>query len=324
MVGGKRWQTKRREIFVCLRWFHAQQFSKPKNQGGNCTMSEEEAWEVLLSHAHKAGITIQVSMSTTVLRRNLAKAYQPRLATDGDGAMRAINPAIDVIEAERERRELSGVPNYEEPPRAPRAAYASGSATTGTGGNPGPGASRNTGQSRNAGARTGQPGQSSRAAPQGASSVNNPKHWQTNPDDGIQIAREDNTDKNYIRKSIFERARRFGDVNLVKAWAWDGSRFRKVLDVYANPFVYDELGRAMVVYVHAQSSYTCDAVFLASGSATDRAFRLIIIRVGKSFENVASYAIDFTGEPTDPAIRDVLLSWLELVRVQLRRDSTRW
>ena len=73
-------------------------------------MTEDDAWEILHHYAQVGNIRIEQEMSVRVLRRNLAKVFQPRAVDDDDSAMRQINPALDLIEVERDRRELLGIP----------------------------------------------------------------------------------------------------------------------------------------------------------------------------------------------------------------------
>ncbi|MGL4462089.1 MAG: hypothetical protein ACRC1K_08040, partial [Planctomycetia bacterium] len=259
-------------------------------------MTENEAWTVVQGYARQAGLTLQTTMTISVLRRTLAKKYQPRRAGDDDEAMRRINRAIDVIDAERDRRELYGLDPFAAP---------AGTSTTGSS-NPGPtstygGSSTGSyGSGGSTGGRTGPgPGSASGGWTGGWSSGAGQKSsaggaalppWQTEPGDSCEIQEYAFSDVNFIKKTIYERSARMGGAELVKAWAWDGSRFRKVISAFANEFAYEELGRAMVYWQsHADESVRCDAVLLTRGAGRATHFRLIIIRIGKGFEDVSRY-----------------------------------
>lgn len=235
-------------------------------------MTEDDAWEILHHYAHLGSIRIEREMSVRVLRRNLAKLYQPRAVDDDDSAMRRINPALDVIEAERDRRELLGI------------------------------------------------AEDSAVAYSRAGCV---EPWQTDPSEPTTIYRTDYTDPNFLRKEVYERATRFGDVELMKAWSWNGERFRKILTAYANQFSLDELGRGLLQWqMHLNQNGRCDAIFLTKGNGPAKSFKLVIIRIGRGYENVVPYGFDLEGDPYDPKFNDIVPSWLKLITAQLNRD--RW
>lgn len=232
-------------------------------------MTEAEAWETLQYYSTKGGVRIERQMTINVLRRTLAKVYQPRKATDDDRQMREINSCIDEIELARDRRELSGEP---EPVAA---------ATM---------------------ARAEQP-------------------WQTDPSEPCTIYRTDFTDSNYIKKSIYERAVRFGKVELYRAWGWDGERFRKVIAVFGNDFTLEELGRALLYsQVNGSNPVPCEAVFVTTGEGRPRRFRLTMVRMGRSCEDVSRYERYFDCEPNDPYLQQELNTWLDQVRDELALD----
>lgn len=223
-------------------------------------MTEPEAWQVLDHFAGLARISISRAMTVNQLRRSLAKRYQPRRASDDSTAMSRINPAIDVIDAERDRRELLGVA---EPARQPAAA----------------------------------------------------EPWQTEPD--VSETLED------IQRSVYQRAVKFGRVELVKAWAWDGKRFRKVLSAQANEWASEELGRGLLRWLAQERvPYRCEAVFVTHGSGRANRFRLILLRVGKGYDNVSSYDFAIDIEPDDPTLAGSLNRWLEKARHRLFQDES--
>jgi hypothetical protein len=234
-------------------------------------MNEDEAWGILDFYASRARVSVTRAMPVSVIRRTLAKVYQPRKATDDDSSMRRINSAIDIVGAERDRRELCGMDESAAPAKPqPR--------------------------------------------PPGV------PPWQTEPTEPSQILRNDYTDLNYIKKTVYERSVRFGDVELVKAWAWDGQRFRKVVSAYANMFAYEDLGRALLVLQSADGGAPCDAVLLSKGTHVTRSFRLIIARMGRSFENVNSYNLTLECELGRPDLAEFLADWLQQVRAKLVKD----
>lgn len=235
-------------------------------------MTEDDAWEILHHYAQAAAITIDTSMTVRVLRRNFAKAYQPRTIGDDDSAMRRINPALDLIDAERDRRELLGIQEQVRP-------------------TPGNGCI---------------------------------EPWQTDPSEPTTIYREDYTDPNYLKKMVYERATRFGDVELFKAWSWNGERFRKIFAAYANQFSLDELGRGLLQWqMHISGNARCDAIFLTKGNGPAKSFRLVIIRIGRGYENVVPYGFDVDGDPYDSRFQEAISCWLNIVTAQLNRDR-RW
>ena len=238
-------------------------------------MTEDDAWITLRHYASKAEIQVVRSMTISVIRRTLAKVYQPRLATDDDFAMRKINAAIDVVDAERDRRELLGLD---------------------------------------------EPGPPAAASDVGRTAPGIPP-WQTEPGEPSSILRNDYTDLNFIKRVVYERSVRLGDAELVKAWAWDGARFHKVISARANQFAYEELGRALVM-LHANSPRTeaCEAVFLTKGRGRVERFRLIIIRVGRAYENVTGYDLSIDFAPDRPGLMAFLNDWLREVRQRLHDD----
>jgi hypothetical protein len=234
-------------------------------------LTEDDAWEILHHYAQLGNVRIEQEMSVRVLRRNLAKVFQPRTLGDDDSAMRRINPALDLIELERDRRELLGI-------------------------------SENNRYDNRADCT---------------------EPWQTDPSEPTTIYREDYTDPNYIRKVVYERALRFGDVELMKAWSWNGERFRKILSAYANQFALDELGRGLLQWqMHLSNDARCDAIFLTKGDGPAKKFKLVIIRIGRGYENVVPYGFDLEGDPYDPKFSEVVPSWLRVITAQLNRD--RW
>lgn len=233
-------------------------------------MTEEAAWELLYYYASQGKITIARSMSVRALRRQLAKVYQPRRPTDDDAAMRKINPALDLIDEERDRRELLGIQeDYTEPERP----------------------------------------------------FDGVEPWQTDPDEPTTILHRDFTDANFIKKTIYERSILFGDARLMKAWAWDGQRFRKIISVYANQFANEELGRALLVWQKSRGNAECDAIFLTEGNGPATSFRLVILRTGRSYDNVFPYNFELEGNPYDQQFETVIPSWLNVLRTQLNQDS---
>ncbi|MFO0948660.1 MAG: hypothetical protein U1D30_22500 [Planctomycetota bacterium] len=237
-------------------------------------MRESEAWETLYYFSHRGGVRIDEKMTINVLRRTLAKVYQPRLATDDDRQMREINACIDVVEAERDRRELEGEV----------AVVATATMTR------------------------------AKVPPR-----------QTDPSDSSEILRQDFTDLNFIKKTIHERATRFGKAELVRAWGWDGDRFRKVIAVFGNDFTMEELGRALLYsQVNGPNPSRCEAVFLTKGEGRATRFQLIMIQMGRSCEEVSRYHLFFECSPSEPTMREQLGFWLESVRSQLRADRSRW
>jgi hypothetical protein len=133
--------------------------------------------------------------------------------------------------------------------------------------------------------------------------------------------RNDFTDSNYIKKSIYERAVRFGKTELQRAWGWDGYRFRKVIAVYGNEFTLEELGRALLYWqVNGTDPIACEAVFVTTGEGRPRKFRLVMIQMGRSCEDVSRYERHFECEANDPAMHERMSSWLEEVRLELAAD----
>ena len=237
-------------------------------------MNEEEAWQLLAHYAHQAKIGINRSMAVGELRRALAKAYQPRLANDDDSIMRQVNPAIDVIDAERDRRELLGIPEPD-------------GKTDAT-----------------------QPGWHEEAP------------WQPDPQGPTWAPVDDYADIGFIQRQIYERASKFGNVELVKAWAWDGHRFRKVISAYANQYAYDDLARSLLRWLlRAEVDYTCEAVFLTEGAGRAQSFQLILVKVGRGYENVMSYDQRLDIQPDDPSLPAFLSQWLRLFRHRLEDDQ---
>lgn len=273
-------------------------------------MTEAQAWETLTYFARRGGTRIETQMSVGVLRRTLAKVYQPRKATDEDKSMREINACIDVIELERDRRELvgeeeaGGAPSVEPAPRWATSTmgadshWATASAVARSMGPP----------------RTGWQSTHSAGAP-----------WQTEPGDGDKIYRNDCTDPNFIKKSIHDRASRFGPVELHKAWGWDGNRFRKVISVRGNDYTLEDLGRALLyLQVNGSNPIPCEAVFVTKADGRARRFRLVMLRMGRSCEDVSRYERYYEGEPDDPRLRENLGIWLESVRTQVSADRSHW
>ena len=237
-------------------------------------MNEEEAWDLLSHYAGQAKIQIARSMAIGELRRTLAKAYQPRRAHDDDSIMRQINPAIDIIDAERDRRELLGIAEPGGQPAAP------------------------------------QPGWHEEAP------------WQPDPRGPTWAAVDDYCDIGFIQRHVYERASKFGSVGLVKAWAWDGHRFRKVISAYANRYTYDDLARSLLRWLlRAEVDYTCEAVFLTEGAGRAQSFQLILVKVGRGYENVMSYDQRLDIQPDDPSLPAFLAQWLRLFRHQLEDDQ---
>lgn len=264
-------------------------------------MTEEQAWVTLEQFAQRARVQVLRTMKVTVVRRTLAKVFQPRAAGDDDSAMRAINPALDIIEVERDRRELCGLPE-------PKWSTASASST-----------SPNPGQSGSF-----QTGFQNQPAPRKPANTDDPNAWQTEPGEPLDIRKQDFSDINYLKKSVFLRSMKFGTPNLVKAWSWDGRRFRKVISAYASEFAYEELARGLLVY-QAQNDPKgiCEAVMLTSGDGPARKFRVILVRMGRAYEDVSRYNFEIEGDPTNPAIESVINSWLTVIRGQLDADTMR-
>lgn len=234
-------------------------------------MTESEAWDTLLFYAQKGRVRIAAEMTVNVIRRSLAKVFHPRLATDDDRDMRAINACIDVVEAARDKRELCG-----EPEPAPTAAEPSGR-----------------------------------------------DPWQSDPYESTQIFRQDYTDINFLKKTIYDRSIRFGKVELVKAWAWDGARFRKVVSLYANDWALEELGRALLFQqTHGSADGRCDAVFLTQGQGRVRRFRLILLKSGRYCEDVSKCGLYFESEPDDPQLPTKLTQWLHGIDGRMWSDRT--
>lgn len=247
-------------------------------------MTEEQAWLTLEQFAARGNVKIARSMRIAVMRRTLAKVFQPRAVGDDDAAMRAINPALDVIEAERDRRELCGIPE-------PVAAA----------GHAGPVA------------QTRRP-----------SNVDDPNAWQTEPGEPLDIQKPDYSDINYLKKQVFLRSMRFGTPELVKAWSWDGQRFRKVISAYAGEFAYEDLARGLLVFQSQNDpGGICEAVMLTKGDGPARQFRVILIRVGRAYEDVSRYNFEIEGDPSSPGIAGLINSWLAVIRGQLDADTMR-
>ena len=249
-------------------------------------MTESEAWTVLNRFAVQGRVQISPTMSVNALRRALAKVFQPRQVGDDDTAMRQINPAIDVISEQRDLRELRG--QAEPNPATFAAGFSSGPASGATAAPP---------------------------APAGCP-------WQTDPWEGCTIYRDDATDPNYVKKMVYERSVRFGTPELVRAWAWDGWRFRKVIAAYANEYAYEDLGRALLILGQAEGFIQYDAVFITKGTGRVHKFRLIIARVGRSYEHASSYDFTFDCEPDNPRLGELLRAWLNVVTTQLKVDRS--
>ena len=255
-------------------------------------MTEQEAWNILDHYASQANLVVERTMSIRELRRTFAKVFQPRRPEDDDTAMRKINPAIDFIDAERDRRELMGEDIHGEP--EPQA-----------------------------------------AEPQPADPFDQEAPWrrQTREEaeaeaEAHRAAREraaepfEEAEIQQIQREVFDRASKFGQVSLIKAWAWDGHRFRKVISAQSNRFAFDELARSLMKWLaQTGSEYPCEAVFLTEGDGKARDFILVLIKSGKHVENVMSYDLDIELDPSDPALAEYLNVWLEAVRDVLKQDQ---
>lgn len=262
-------------------------------------MTEEDAWSTLTVYARRAQLTIEPADSILTLRRTLAKVYQPRLADDSGAAMSEINACLDVLAVERDHRELCGEP------RAP-AGTASRASAPGWGG------------AASAGPQTWSTGLT---VVTGERPLQEP--WQVDPDEPTTILVHDFTDANYLRREIWDRASRFGEPRLYKAWSWDGHVFRKLIAVKTTEFALEELGRALLNYQQVQPhGDAAIAVFLTEGAGRATSFRLIFLRSGRACEAVANYDLRFDAEPDDPNLASALEAWLAIVRVQLRLDRT--
>jgi hypothetical protein len=238
-------------------------------------VTEREAWDRLVLFASTANVSITREMSVNVLRRTLAKKYQPRRATDDDSAMRQINGCIDIVDAKRSQLELCGAPDPSVSVKASKPA----------------------------------PGQ---------------PVWQTDNGEDWTISAQDYSDVNFIRKQIYDRSVRFGDVELLKAWAWDGLRFQKVVGLMANDFSLEEIGRALLYHqVHGPDPSRCNAVFLTKGAGRVREFRLLLLRMGRLCEDVSKYHFVFSSEPDAPDFAYHVSMWLKSIEKQLDADRAR-
>lgn len=234
-------------------------------------MTEVDAWKTLITYAREGRVQIDAKMTVNVLRRTLAKVYQPRKVDDDDRSMRQINACIDVLEESRDRRELRG--------------ETEGVAT---------------------------------AKPTGS------VPWQPDPNDASIIHKKDYSDLNFIKKSVFERSQRMGNTELLKAWSWDGRRFRRVIAVYGNDFALEELGRALLFRQSLDPSESkVRAIFLTRGDGRARRFQLIMLRSGRSCEDVSRYQSVFEGNPDDPLMAASLSTWLDDVSQRLVADRSR-
>lgn len=253
-------------------------------------MTEAEAWTVIERYARVGQVSIHRMMTVQVLRRTLAKKFQPRKSDDDPTAMQQINPALDRIADERDQRELLG----QDPFRDPSDRGAAQPAGTSAKSSPKPGAP------------TGHP------------------PWHLDPAEPSVILRNDFTDLNYLRKTIYERSIKFGNVQVVKAWAWDGVRFRKVVSALANSYAYEELARSLLVYYLQgnDAASGCDAVFLTEGEGRATHFQLVLLRSGRAYLDVSRYGLYRDFEPDDQEYLAYLPTWLEMTRKRMDDDST--
>jgi hypothetical protein len=146
--------------------------------------------------------------------------------------------------------------------------------------------------------------------------------WQTDAADGVTIAEDNYADVNYIRKELYDRSIRFGEVELIKAWAWDGFRFQKVISVWCNRFTFEELGRGLMYYqANGPNPVECEAVFITRGAGRIRHFKLALIQLGVSCEDVSKYDFIFECEPDAADFQAKISTWLGGVEARLRVDS---
>jgi len=68
---------------------------------------------------------------------------------------------------------------------------------------------------------------------------------------------------NYCKKTIYEEAKKQGEVEEYTLWAWDGMYFRGVFSVYANPSVFGLAGEAMQTWNESGCPYNTAVVFIA-------------------------------------------------------------
>ncbi len=267
-------------------------------------MTADLAWDTISAYARTGGIPLQRGAAPKEMRRALAKRYQPRKAGDDDEPMRRINAAIEILLAEEAVRELCG---DAEPPPKPQPAAAPP--------RPAAGAARPTpGPTSQWGARA-----AAALPPSHAASGLPP--WQTDAAAGAAVAAPNYTDLNFIRREVYERSARFGDTETVKAWAWAGDGFRKMVAVQCNDFALEELGRALLYYqTNGPEPTLCRAVFATRGAGRVRRFQLLLLRMGRLCEDVSKYDWTFEEEPDAPGFATRLNRWLDGVEATLDSD----
>ena len=276
-------------------------------------MTAVAAWETLAEYARAAGIPLPPGTPPKDARRVLGKRYAPRKASDDNEPMRRINAAVDLLLTDEAVRELCG--QEPAPPAPPAARPTSAPPRPAAPARPAP--SRWTSQwgTRTGGAAT--------AERPGSVGVGVPV-WQTAPGDGAAVGRADYTDLNFIRREIFERSARFGDTELLKAWAWDGDGFRKVVAVQGNDFALEELGRALLYFqTNGPEPAPCRAVFVTRGAGRVRKFQLLLVKMGRLCEDVSKFDWQFEEEPDAPAFAPRLNAWLGGIEATLDGDRGR-
>jgi len=86
--------------------------------------------------------------------------------------------------------------------------------------------------------------------------------WQTDPMSSYNRVGKDFRDINFCKKTIYDEAKKHGEVNRYSVWAWDGSFFRGTWSVFANPQVFGLIGEAMEIWNGSGNPYNTVAVFV--------------------------------------------------------------